>query len=88
MKKILIKGKTAEEIYSSLNLKEHSVYSVFVKTTERNVEHHAILFTGFKTGSYTYVYNNSYEQPISLTKLHQIRVDKFLITQKPLCSHE
>ena len=73
---MIIKNLPAEVIFNTLKLEEHSIYLVKVKTTENNVEHEAVLFTGFKTGSYCEVYNNTYEQPIKLQKIYSLTIIK------------
>ena len=53
----LIKDKESnQEMLTFLEVDEHSLYEVMVKTTKNNVKHKAFLFTGFDTGAYTYVY--------------------------------
>jgi hypothetical protein len=52
---MIIKNLKSEEIFKELKLKEHSLYKVKVKTTENNVEHKSVLFTGFKSGGYCMV---------------------------------
>lgn len=64
------------------NLKEHSVYKVNVKCSENNLEHTAMLFVGFKTGAYCYVYNNTYDAPIPLKNIHSLQIIKFLTKTK------
>lgn len=71
---INIEGKSAEEIFALLQLDEHCLYKVGVKTTKENVKHRAFLFTGFKTGAYCVVYNNSYEAPVPMQSLYSIEL--------------
>lgn len=60
-------------------LEEHSLYLVKVQLFERNMEHRAILFTGFKGGGGLWqVYSNEYGSPISVEKLHSIKIIKKL----------
>jgi len=73
-----IQNNSSENIFNTLKLKEHSIYKVTVKVSENNVEHTSILFTGFKTGSYSTVYNNSYDYPIDLNKCYSIKNPIFL----------
>lgn len=61
-------------------LKNATVYSVFVKCSMHNIEHQVILFVGFNTCGYTYVYRESYSHPIDVLALYSIRIDKELIT--------
>ena len=63
-------------------LQEHATYLVDVKCSPNNVEHKAILFTGFKTGGYRQVYTNSYEAPIKTSEIHSIKILKFLTKLK------
>ena len=46
-------------------LKENSYYAVWVKVSENNVPHKAVLYTGFMTGSYRKIMTGTYEQSIS-----------------------
>tara|TARA_R110000772_G_scaffold35637_4_gene85808 strand:+ start:23481 stop:23729 length:249 start_codon:yes stop_codon:yes gene_type:complete len=71
-----------EVIWKTLNLKEHKVYKIKVKTTENNVEHIAFLFTGFKTGGYCMIYTNSYEQPIKLQEVYSVEIIKKIASNK------
>lgn len=80
--KILIEGKSVEEIFNTLKLKEHSLYKVVVKSTKNNIAHYAFLFTGFKTGSYCEIYTNSYEHPIGMQKVYSIQDPVFLSENK------
>ena len=65
-----------------LQLKEKSVYEVLVKLTEDNCEHSAILFTGYKNGGYWYLYQNSYDEAISLISknIFSLKIVKYLTT--------
>ena len=62
-------------------MKENCIYSVFVSFNESNPFHHAILFTGFKSGSYCYIYSNSYERPYELMEARKLVIDTELIMQ-------
>ena len=63
-----------KELYTLL--KEHTVYEVNVKLSGANVKHKALLFTGFKNGSYWNVFAPSYEQPFSLETVYSIQIVK------------
>ena len=63
---------------SELKVKEHSLYKIKVKITENNVEHNSYLFTGFTTGGYCYVYNNTYEYPVKIQDVFSIKIIKKL----------
>lgn len=69
---------TSEQIFKNLKLKEHTLYRVIAKSTKNNIEHYAFLFVGFKTGSYCEVYSNNYDQPIPMSKMYSIKIDKKL----------
>ena len=73
-----LSNKPPEKIFSDLGLKEHSLYKCTVKASKTNVEHTSFLFTGFKTGSYCEVYNNSYDHPIKLEDIYSISNIEFL----------
>lgn len=75
---ILIQGKSSEEIYKDLELEEHSVYEVVVKNSENNVPHQAFLHTGFKTGGYNMIYQNSYDNAVKLQEMYSVKKVKFL----------
>lgn len=77
-----VEGLTSEQIFEKLELEENSVYEVEVKCSEFNLEHKAILFTGFKTGGYCKVYQNSYDYPIDMMDMFSIEVIKFLTSIK------
>ena len=64
--------------YENLDFEEHSVYLIDVKCSENNLEHESYLFTGFKTGSYCYVYNNSYDAPIKMQDCYSIKIKQKL----------
>ena len=78
---MVIQNWTSEVIFDKLDLSEHSVYLVKVKCFVRNIEHEAFLFTGFKSGSYCEVYNNSYDRPLELKEVYSITVIKALHTK-------
>lgn len=78
----LLGSRPMDNIFYDLDLNENCLYSCYVKTTESNVEHKSFLFTGFKTGAYCYVYNNSYEIHTDFRKCYSIRNIKFLSTIK------
>lgn len=71
-----IKNKNYSEIFEKLGLDERAIYLVEVKCSPSNSRHKSILFTGFKNGSYCEVYNNTYDAPIPLNKLHSIKIVK------------
>lgn len=59
-------------------LDEFAVYEVNVQHEPNNVEHGAILLTGFKSGSYARVFSASYERPHDPADLHSVRVGRKL----------
>lgn len=75
---MVVKNMPVELIFRELNLEEDSIYLVNVKTTENNIEHESVLFTGFKTGGYCVVYHNSYTTPVELRKIYSITTIKKL----------
>ena len=75
-KRFKLKGLSQKDVYSKLNLREHSAYKIKVKVSLHNVTHHAILFTGFREGGYNEIYVNSYDGPISLMQVYQIEIIK------------
>lgn len=60
--------------FKTLNLKENTLYKVKVKVSENNVEHESVLFTGFNTGSYCVVYNNTYDYPVPFDQIYSIKI--------------
>lgn len=56
-------------------LKENSYYVVNVILYKGNVEHKAILYTGYKTGSYRTILNASYEEQITSIAYPDIKVE-------------
>ena len=64
--------------FEEFKLEEHALYKVKVKINENNVEHESFLFTGFNTGSYSTIYNNSYEQPVELKNIYSLEIIKQL----------
>ena len=79
---MILVNMNSEAIFKALKLKEHKVYKIRVKTTANNIAHSAILFTGFNTGSYCEVYNNTYDAPISLHDVYSIYAVKELCSLK------
>lgn len=75
---ILISQKSLKKLFK--HLKEHAVYRVRVKCSKNNVEHTAFLFTGFNTGSYWTVFNNSYDDPIRIQECYSITILKLVDT--------
>lgn len=65
---------TTQVVLKALGLKEHTLYKVLVRCTEDNIEHIAFLFVGFLTGSYTEVYNQTYEKPMRLIEMYSVEV--------------
>lgn len=65
---------TTQVVLKTLGLKEHTLYKVLVRCTEDNIEHIAFLFVGFLTGSYTEIYNQTYEKPMRLIEMYSIEV--------------
>lgn len=60
-------------------LQGSSAYLVSVKITKENVEHKAILFTGFSNGAYWSIYNNSYDNgPSKFDDIYSIKIIKLL----------
>lgn len=55
-------------------LEEWSVYAVNVKHGEHNPRHAAILMTGYDTGAYAMVYNNTYDRGHPARDLHTVEV--------------
>jgi hypothetical protein len=67
--------KSLNEVFiKGTKLKEHTLYKILVKVSPNNVEHESFLFTGFESGSYCMIYNNSYEHPISLKDIYSFKV--------------
>ncbi len=73
---MIIELNSAKDIFEYFNLEEHSKYLVDVKVSINNIEHRAILFTGFKNGNYCVVYTNSYDAPIKMEDLYFMRIIK------------
>lgn len=73
---IWISQKSLKKLFKQL--KEHAVYRVKVKCSEDNVEHIAFLFTGFNTGSYWTIYNNSYDDGIRIQECYSITILKLV----------
>lgn len=63
-------------------LLEDSVYKVMVQVSASNVEHMAILHTGFKNGNYWIVYNNSYDNIVNFKEIYSIRILEYLCKLK------
>ena len=76
---VVIQEMSIQEIFKRFKLDEHTTYLVEVKISRSNVEHKAILFTGFETGGYCTVYTNSYDMPIDLNKVYSMKVIKKLV---------
>jgi len=70
----------SSEVFKNLNLDERSVYSVMVSCSRGNPEHKAILFTGFNSGQYCRVYNNTYDAPIKMMEIYSIKIIEQLTT--------
>ena len=70
---------TSEEVFEQFNLHENSVYLVEVKTSSTNVEHRSILFTGFKSGAYCELYQNTYDRVIPMMEIHSMKVIRKLV---------
>ena len=66
------------------DLKEHTVYLVHAKRTKPNLIHQAILFMGFHSGSYCFVYDNSYDRPEPFENFFYIDVIRELCTIHPV----
>ena len=75
---ILLEGKTTEEVFKALELEEHTLYEVKIRSTAHNVEHSSFLFAGYKTGGYCVVYTNNYEYPIQMYSCYSIKIIKKL----------
>ncbi len=75
-------NKNWAKIFKELKLYEHSVYLIKVKTTKNNVKHKSYLFTGFNSGSYTYIWMNSYDYPININDIYSIKIIKLLHKEK------
>lgn len=72
---MIIEGNmTTQVVLKALGLKEHTLYKVLVKCTEQNVEHIAFLFVGFLTGSYTEIYNQTYEKPMRIIEMYSVEI--------------
>ena len=74
----ITKETNIKELFKKLNLKEHSYYLIECKVSKNNVEHKSILFTGFNTGAYCMIYNNSYDFPLKLKDFYSIKIIKKL----------
>ena len=71
---MVIERETPRNIFKALKLEEHCVYLVYVKASQNNIKHKSILYTGFKSGSYCVVYNNSYEEPLNMRDIYFLEV--------------
>jgi hypothetical protein len=65
-----------KELYGILE--EHSIYQAKVKVNKSNIEHVATLFTGFDTGSYWMIYNNTYDTPRDFNDIYSIEILSYL----------
>ena len=68
------------EFFKIHKLKEHSMNKVEVELHKDNIRHVAILFTGFRNGTYTTVYNNAYDVPYDATHTYYLKVLEELTT--------
>jgi len=82
MQYTLSEYKTMEELFDRAELDEHSLYFIEAKTSQHNVKHYSVLFTGYKHGSYCEVYNNSYRSPVGLDSIHSFNIIKKLHTNE------
>ncbi len=80
--KVKIEITKVEDLFSILHLEEDCVYKVAVKIKASNPEHIAFLFTGFKNGNYCYIYNNTYDGPVSIDEIYSIKKIKKLAYSK------
>jgi len=72
----VIDNLSIKETFEVFDLKESSQYVIKVKTSMNNIAHKAILFTGFKSGGYNTVYNNTYDSPVALNKIYSMKIVK------------
>ena len=68
----IVKETTPEDVFNELDLKENTTYLIKVKHSSGNIQHKAILFTGFRNGNYCTIYNNTYEGPADMMKAYSI----------------
>ena len=65
-------------LFEELGLEEHTLYRVSVKILSISVEHNSFLFTGFNTGTYCQLYNNTYDCPLKLEDVCSITIEEKL----------
>jgi hypothetical protein len=60
------------------DLAEHSLYLVDVSWESRNPIHRAVLLTGFHTGAYWSICNNSYNSNLAYDRAYYVKIVKYL----------